>query len=477
MAGRTYTIEIDLEVQGAEELNKVTKSVNDVVAKSNGASTAFMKIGKGIKSAGLAVKGFGAAVSGAFGGAVFALVTRIIDAFVQMEPVTKALEYAFKFIEVAVSKSVEAFKALFSLDFAKFWEIAKSVKTTTDSIVDLNKAIEGLNISMASLEVKLGTMTFIAGLHRKAIDDTTASFKYRNEQAKAWYDQMMSINAEQLVSLENEKNLYLQMAATAANEKERVEASAKALQLQRQINDITQSAVSISAEYNSIVKELNAERIAYLQSLRGDDEIKALESRGAQVVQTEQDIAIQQREIYKNTADYKKKLDKQQLDNTIHTAQAGLAAVSVIFGALAAANADNFETQKKYQIAEATVNTIQGMVTAFTGAMQLGPIAGPIVGAVLAAAVGVMGYMNIDKIKNTKPEGGGSMGSASVPNISTPQQGGAPGFGLINPLTSGEASISSAFDTAQQPIQAYVVSSHVSSQQELDRNIVANAEI
>ena len=171
-------------------------------------------------------------------------------------------------------------------------------------------------------------------------------------------------------------------------------------------------------------------------------------------------------------------LDTQKrIKLAMSAADTSLAIAAMITNELAQGADQNFETQKKFKISEATINTIQGMVAAFTGAMQLGPIAGPIVGGLLAAAVGVFGFSNVSKIKNEKPGGSGAGGGASVPNISIPQQGGAPGFGLINPLTSGEASISSAFDTAQQPIQAYVVSSHVSSQQELDRNIVANAEI
>ena len=59
---------------------------------------------------------------------------------------------------------------------------------------------------------------------------------------------------------------------------------------------------------------------------------------------------------------------------------------------------------------------LQGMVSAYASAMQLGPIAGPIVGGALAAAVGTMGALNIAKIKNTKYNGGDSSNSsASVP--------------------------------------------------------------
>lgn len=82
-----------------------------------------------------------------------------------------------------------------------------------------------------------------------------------------------------------------------------------------------------------------------------------------------------------------------------------------------------FEQDKKMKIAQATISMVQGMVSAFAGAMQLGPIAGPIVGGILAAAVGVMGAMNIAKIKSTKYEAGTPPTAPSIPNVNaaTPQ--------------------------------------------------------
>jgi hypothetical protein len=85
-----------------------------------------------------------------------------------------------------------------------------------------------------------------------------------------------------------------------------------------------------------------------------------------------------------------------------------------------------FEQEKKTKIASAVIQGIQGAVAAFTGAMQLGPIAGPIVGGVLAAAVAAMTAMNVAKIKNTKFDGG-DVSQATAPDVSTP--GGAEGGG------------------------------------------------
>lgn len=82
-----------------------------------------------------------------------------------------------------------------------------------------------------------------------------------------------------------------------------------------------------------------------------------------------------------------------------------------------AAKKKAFEEDKKFQIAQATIAGIQGALQAFTGAMQLGPIAGPIVGGLLAAAVAGMTVANISKIKSTKFNSGGGGKSSGVPSV------------------------------------------------------------
>ena len=76
-----------------------------------------------------------------------------------------------------------------------------------------------------------------------------------------------------------------------------------------------------------------------------------------------------------------------------------------------------FEKQKKLRIISATIDMIQGAVTAFASAFQLGPIAGPIVGGILAATVTAFGLANIAKIKKEKYEGGES---PTPPRITPP---------------------------------------------------------
>lgn len=59
-----------------------------------------------------------------------------------------------------------------------------------------------------------------------------------------------------------------------------------------------------------------------------------------------------------------------------------------------------FEKNKKVQIANAIISTIQGAVSAFTSLSSI-PVVGPVLGGIAAAAALVAGYANVEKIKST----------------------------------------------------------------------------
>lgn len=65
-----------------------------------------------------------------------------------------------------------------------------------------------------------------------------------------------------------------------------------------------------------------------------------------------------------------------------------------------------FEQEKKLKIAQAIIAGAQGALSAFTGAMQLGPIAGPIVGGILAALVVAATAVQVANISKQKFDGG-----------------------------------------------------------------------
>ena len=80
-----------------------------------------------------------------------------------------------------------------------------------------------------------------------------------------------------------------------------------------------------------------------------------------------------------------------------------------------------FERIKALQIAEATINTIEGAITAYTTAQSLGPVMGHIIGSINAAAVTAMGIAQIAQIKQQKYNSSGNISSPSAAGASSVQ--------------------------------------------------------
>lgn len=94
--------------------------------------------------------------------------------------------------------------------------------------------------------------------------------------------------------------------------------------------------------------------------------------------------------------------------------------VSSMFSALADEQDENskegFEAAKKMRYAEALFSMASGIISVWPAAMELGPIAGPIVGAALSAMITGIGAAQIAKISKT--QFGDTSGSAASPSAS-----------------------------------------------------------
>lgn len=116
---------------------------------------------------------------------------------------------------------------------------------------------------------------------------------------------------------------------------------------------------------------------------------------------------------------------KQRAMETMNLTTAGLSAISsmlnAVAGAVEATSEDEEEALKKtkgLKIAGATMDMLQGVVTAIATGMQLGPIAGPIIGAINAATVLAAGAANIAQIRSTNVSGSGA--SPASPSVQAP---------------------------------------------------------
>ena len=132
-----------------------------------------------------------------------------------------------------------------------------------------------------------------------------------------------------------------------------------------------------------------------------------------------------------------------------------------------------FGIQKAANIAATTIDTYTAAMAAYKSASAV-PVIGSVLAPIAAAGAVAVGLMNIKKIAASKFEGGGTPsadtggggGGATAPTMSAPQ------FNVV-----GQSGVNQLASLGQQPVQAYVVSGQVTSQQSLDRNRLANATL
>lgn len=170
--------------------------------------------------------------------------------------------------------------------------------------------------------------------------------------------------------------------------------------------------------------------------------------------QHQQDLAKEQEALMK------------QRVNVIQQAAGATSAVLSSLADMYEASTDGSEKEAKkakaLRIAAATIDMLQGAVTAFSSAQSLGPIAGPIVGAANAAAVIAAGAANIAKIRATQVSKNGSStaptAAAVSPVVSAPVQEYTPPEQL---RTVTSASEEDRLNRMAEPARVYILQSDI----------------
>ena len=176
-------------------------------------------------------------------------------------------------------------------------------------------------------------------------------------------------------------------------------------------------------------------------------------------------VSEEQRKRNLEAEDARKKQEKQEdalADYKIQTA-------GNILNALGGIAKEGSAGAKGIAIAQAVLATYQGINKAFAETTDFTPT--QTLRFANAAAVGIAGFANVAKILSTDSSG------KSKPSFAGGGRSGGGGGGAAAPSfnvvgTSGVNQLAESLQQDQQPVQAYVVGSNVTSQQELDRNIV-----
>jgi len=223
--------------------------------------------------------------------------------------------------------------------------------------------------------------------------------------------------------------------------------------------------VKLQKKLDLLEEEAEIDKNTYTQqmldaTISQAEKIKLTSDYQAKRQESEQAIATTEKEL----AEQKKIRDKAVADNQLDVASQTLS----LIGGLAK---EGSALAKGVAVAQATMDTYKGAVAAYAAGSSVGGPAGIVLGPVMAGLAVVAGLANIKKILSTKPiEKGAPSGGASAP---APPP--TPSFNLVQ--GTGANQIAQSIGNQNQPIQAFVVSSNVTSGQELDRNIIQNSTL
>jgi len=177
-------------------------------------------------------------------------------------------------------------------------------------------------------------------------------------------------------------------------------------------------------QYEQRLATLEEDSLAYLDA---EVDLKKYELDTLHQLEGESEEAFRTRQLQAEKEYYKAK--KAQVKSWMQTLTGMASGVSSILGSIADAMEENTEMTeeeaqkaKNLRIAAATIDMLQGAVTAYAGAQSLGVPMGPIIGAINAAAVVAAGIANIAKIKATQV----SKDSSTTQTPSVPAQVNAP---------------------------------------------------
>ena len=180
----------------------------------------------------------------------------------------------------------------------------------------------------------------------------------------------------------------------------------------------------------------------------------------------------------------KRKLRAQQNYDAVKNGLSALSSLTDLFaGKTLKQQKKAFQVQKALNLATALIDTYKGATAAFASQIIPGDPTSPIRGAIAAAAVVAAGLVNVKNIASQKFEGGGSGGGGGgAPSGGGGGGGGAPTSGSVTNTVTPNFNIVGAngqnqLNGAMQPIQAFVVSSEITTQQQLDRNKIRNATL
>jgi hypothetical protein len=348
----------------------------------------------------------------------------------------------------------------------------KDADKRTKSINDIAQKL------LESAETEENANDIISESEKKLNDERKERHKEEMQRAKERRER----NKQDLIDIENEliDDENKRKEAQKQRETELIEAVHEAEKINRQSAQ-TQQEIELKAIEDKYRRALDLAEEQGVDMTELETAIKN-ELNDVNVKYAQEEIRIES-EKKEQLDEIKKDADKKELerlrilkDQKVQLAKDGLQLVSDLVGLFSAKNERQakaqFNVQKALSLAQTGVQTIEGVQSAFTTAQKspLG-ILNPAYPFIQAGLAGAFGAVQLAKIAKTKFEGG----------VSSVVSGGSQGVaqGVITPNFNivGNSNVNQLAQIQQQPIQAYVVSGQVTTQQALDRNRIQNATL
>jgi hypothetical protein len=311
----------------------------------------------------------------------------------------------------------------------------------------------------------------------RELSDNLADEQLAIEQIK--YDELERLRQ---IDLQKQKDLIEELTVEYQNASRKLAISTDASQDKRSrgffgsilglggMDDIKSNDAQSEIDNSYYEKAYEAEQSYLAEKLKLNQEFLAKAETEGERLEIQQEIADLELQIEESKyaekerlrqRDYDKEKEKQEKIKAIYGAS--LQTTSDLLNGIADLYESNEEESEKntkkvknLRIASAIIDMLQGATTAFSTAMQLGPIAGPIVGAANAAAVTAMGLANINKIRNTDFTGNASSGAMGAVTPNANIYGTDTPFSYVRNVTSA-----SETDALNQDNRVYILESDI----------------
>ena len=490
---------------GSAEFNKISKQIRDLddaIKDASKTSDDFLgylenasgplgMLGKGIRQAEQTFSSFNAVLKASVIGILVAAIGGLVAAFAKSETAMKKLQPLFIAMERILGGIFKALEPLLDgfieLATKAIPYITKGIGTFYSALYSLFTLIKDVGVNAGKILKGIFTFDFdalkegAAGIKDafktvgKTFDDTFKRFEDGSKD-------LTKTEKEQLEAREklNKEAADKRKSAKAEELRLKAEQEAEALREEQEmlegiLKEYEERRKNRAKLNNAVIKQ---ETLADLMALYDDTEKRKKESDekilklGINTLD-EQNTALKNigtsgfiKNLEEQDAAYKasKKSEKQFLELTEADK---LSIVSDGIGAVASLVGENTAAGKALAIAQAGIDT-------YAGANKALAAYPPPFGAIAAGTVIVAGLLNVKKIMSTQlpkipgAKSSPSMGSMpsmpSAPALTAPQI--QTGQGI-----NATSQIAQTIGASQKPIQAYVVSTQISSQQALDRRV------